>query len=226
MIEKPKKNKKRRRKVSKKVELLKAVLILIIIAGVIRLFIYSPYKVSDSSMLNSLYPGDYLLSSKISYRFGSPKAGDLIVFAHPFRQGESLISRIIATEGQKVEISGKTIIVDNQPINEYPNIQHSDYRILPPDFSDRDYMPAIMVPPGHVFVLSDNRDQTEDSRNYGAVDVNFIEGKATFVYFSWAPDPNAPKMRSPYITPAIQIFFYNLINFSNRVRWDRLFTSS
>ncbi len=226
MIERPRIKNKARRSVSKTAELLKGLAIFILIAVILRIFLVGPFKVSGDSMNKSLYTGDYLLISKISYWNSKPSPGDLVQFEHPFHTGVDLVSRIIATEGQIVQISGKTVLVNGEQLKEKPTVSFSDYRILPADFSNRDYMQTQLVPPGHIFVLGDNRDSAEDSRQFGFVKNESIKGKALFVYFSWAPDPNAPKMESPYITPALQIFFYNLIHFSQRIRWDRLFTSS
>jgi signal peptidase I len=156
---------------------------------------------------------------------GAPAVGDLVLFEHPLHPGEMLVRRVIATEGQAVEISGKAVYVNGEPFKETSEVQHSDYRILPRDFSNRDYTNPEKVPPGHVYVLGDNRDQAEDSRNFGFVAKNTIEGKGLFIYFSWTPDPKAPKMRPPYIIPALQILFYNIGTFPSRVRWDRLFST-
>jgi signal peptidase I len=152
--------------------------------------------------------------------------GDVVVFDHPFRIDEKLARRVIATEGQTVEIVGKMVYVDDMPFPEPSTVTHTDYRILPSDFSRRDYCPPQQVPSGHIYVLADNRDQSEDSRDFGFIDLNRVHGKATVVYFSWAPDPSAPKMESPYIIPAVQLLFYNLFHFPSRVRWDRFFASS
>ena len=174
-------------------------------------------------MQGGLLPGDFLLASKLSYKMDKPAVGDLVLMKNPIKIGESLVSRIVALEGQTVEIVGKSVYVDGQPFTEFESIQHSDYRILPKDFSNRDFMPPQLVPPGHIFVLGDNRDNCEDSRSFGSVPNSNILGKGLFVYFSWTPDPSAPKLESPYIVPAIHLFFYNVVNFGSRVRWDRLF---
>ncbi len=227
MLNKPKSNKKRKtRKISRKRELIKAVILIILIAATLRVFIVFPFKVDNDAMLGGFYSGDYMLASKISYRLGTPEAGDMVVFDHPFRAGETVVRRVIAVEGQTVEIVGKMVYVDGEPLSEPITVQNSDYRILPPDFSNRDYSPPQQIPPAHIYVLGDNRDQAEDSRDFGFISLSSIHGKALFVYFSWAPDPNAPKMKSPYITPAIQIVFYNLFHFPSRVRWDRFLASS
>ena len=213
--------------ISRKKELFLGLAIALAIAVAIRIFLAFPTKVNDRGMEAGLYAGDYLLCSSIPYKTASPKPGDIVVFEHPFKDGVKVTRRVIATGGQTIEIAGKMVYVDGEAINDYPGVRHSDYRILPKDFSGRDYFEAQQVPPGHIFVLGDNRDDeaTEDSREFGFVDVQKIKGKGLMVYFSWAPDPNAPKMESPYIIPAIQIFFYNLFHFPSRIRWDRFLAS-
>lgn len=227
MFKKNKKTKKgRSRRISKGRELIKAAILLILIAAVVRAFLVFPYKLPDEGMKNALYGGDFLLTSKISYRFSRPAVGDIVVFNHPFRPEDRLARRIVATEGQTVEIVGKMVYVNDEPYAESPSVTHSDYRILPSDFSNRDYSPPQQVPSGQIYVMADNRDQSEDSRDFGCIDLTQVRGKGILVYFSWAPDPDAPRWESPYIVPAIQILFYNLFHFPSRVRWDRLFISS
>ena len=227
MLKKSKPNKKRKnRNISRKSELIKAIILVILIAATLRAFVVFPFEIDSDAMLGGLYHGDYVLASKISYRLGTPEAGDVVVFDHPFRAGERVARRVIAIEGQSLEIVGKMVYLDGEPLSEPITVQHSDYRILPPDFSNRDYSPPQQVPPAHVYVLGDNRDQSEDSREFGFIPLSSIHGKAVFVYFSWAPDPNAPRMESPYIIPAIQIVFYNLFHFPSRVRWSRFLVSS
>ncbi|MEE9554693.1 MAG: signal peptidase I [candidate division Zixibacteria bacterium] len=227
MLNQSKQSKKRKKRViSKKRELIKASILILLIATALRVFVVFPQKLPDDAMQNSLYSGDFMMVSKITYKFNSPAIGDLVVFDHPFRPEEKLARRVIATAGQTVEIVGKMVYINDEPISDYPSVTHSDYRILPSEFSTRDYCPPQQVPSGQVYVLADNRDQAEDSRDFGFVDLSVIKGKSLFVYFSWAPDPNAPVMESPYIIPAIQLFFYNLFHFPSRIRWDRFFVTS
>ncbi|OGC91123.1 MAG: signal peptidase I [candidate division Zixibacteria bacterium RBG_16_53_22] len=224
MIEKPKKKKKRaKRKLSRTAEFFKAAFIILVIGTILRIFVVTPYEVSDNSMQSSLLAGDFLMTSQLAYRFDKPKVGDLILLEHPLKLGQKLSRRIVAVEGQRVRIESKVVYVDDKPLPDFATAKHSDNRILPREFSDRDFMSSQIVTPGHVFVMGDNRDQTEDSRDFGLVPTANIKGKGLFVYFSWTLDPNAPKMESPYIVPAIQIFFYSLYTFPSRVRWDRFF---
>jgi signal peptidase I len=222
MINKPHKKKKHLKKLSKTQEILRGVFLVVLIGGILRLFVVNPFRIEGTAMQSGLYPGDFLMASKLAYRSAKPHVGDLVLFEHPLRMGEKLVRRVVATEGQSVEMIAKTVYIDGQPFSDFASVTHADKRILPRDYSNRDYLPRQQVPPGHIFVLGDNRDQSEDSRNFGCVSTTAVEGKGLFVYFSWAPDPGAPKLESPYIIPAIQLFFYNLVSFPSRVRWDRI----
>jgi signal peptidase I len=173
-------------------------------------------------MEDALFEGDFLLTSQLSYRAGMPQPGDLIVFQHPFNLDEKASGRVVAVEGQTVDIINKVVYVDNAELEEHVNVKHSDERIISETYSGRDNIGPVQVPAGAVYVLCDNRDVGEDSRNFGPVNIDNIKGKGLFVYWSWRPDPNAPKMESPYITPAISILLYNLYHFPSRVGWDRL----
>jgi signal peptidase I len=223
MISKPRKKKKHFKKLSKTQEILRGVFLVVLIGGILRLFVVNPFRIEGTAMQSGLYPGDFLMASKLAYRSAKPNVGDLVLFEHPLRVGDKLVRRVVATEGQTVEMSAKMVYIDGQPFSDFPSVSHIDKRILPRDYSTRDYMARQQVPPGFIFVLGDNRDDSEDSRNFGCVATTAVEGKGLFVYFSWAPDPGAPKLKSPYVIPAIELFFYKLYSFPSRVRWDRLF---
>jgi len=219
---KKKKQKPKRRRHSRIWDLIKAAVVVAFIGLVLRIFVFMPYIAKSSSMEDALYAGDYLLTSKLAYHSDNPQTGDLIVFEHPFKVGELVAGRVAAGEGHTVQIVDKILYVDDQAAGDFVNVKHTDDRILPPGYSNRDNLDPIEVPSGTVYVLSDNRDNGEDSRNFGLVSLDKIAGKGLFVYWSWKPDPNAPKMESPYITPAISILFYNLFHFPSRIGWDRI----
>lgn len=213
---------RRKRKPSKAAEFLKALVIVILIGIVLRVFVVVPYRVSGQDMQSCLYDGDFLLASQLAYRSENPKVGDIVVFEHPIKVGTDKVGRIIAREGQTVEIKGKVVYVDGNPLNDALYASHSDYRILPSDYSSRDFYGPSKVPAGSVFILVDNRDTGEDSRQFGPVNCANIKGKGMFVYWSWKTDPNAPKWESPYIAPALEILFYNIGHFTSRVSFDRI----
>lgn len=217
---------KRKKSSSRRTEFIKAAIIVVIIGLALRLFVFMPYHLKDVDMENLLFEGDFLLVNQLAYKFGEPETGDIIVFEHPFKIGETKIGRIIATEGKKAEIIGKMIYIDGELVEEPEHVKHSDHRIIPESFSNRDFFPPVKVPAGAVYVLCDNRDISHDSRDFGTVNIENIKGKGMFVYWSWKPDPNSPHWESPYVIPAVKILFYNLFHFPSRVRWGRLGTSS
>jgi signal peptidase I len=217
---------RRKRRPSKTAEFLKALIIVVLIGIVLRVFVLLPHRVSGQDMQRCLYDGDFLLASQLAYRSENPKVGDIVIFEHPIKVGIYKVGRIIAEEGQIVEIKGKIVYINGTPLNDASYASHSDYRILPSDYSSRDFYGPTKVPAGSVFILVDNRDVGEDSRQFGPVSYANIKGKAMFVYWSWKPDPNAPKWESPYIIPAIEILFYNIGHFTSRVSFDRIGTSA
>lgn len=199
-----------------------ASVIALVIVFVLRTFVVQAYRIPSQSMEDTLLAGDFVLVNKVAYHFGEPKPGQVIVFKYPLNPDKSYVKRVVALPGQTVAIRNKVLFIDGKPAPSYPGVKHTDSKILPPDFSSRDNFGPIQVPPDNLFVLGDNRDDSQDSRVWGFVPKANLIGKAMFVYWSWKPDPKAPKWESPYITPLFAIFFYNLTHFPSRMRWDRL----
>lgn len=203
---------------------IKVVLLAILIAFLLRAFVVQAYKIPSSSMEDSLLAGDFILVNKLHYRFNEPKPGEVIVFKYPLNSSKDMVKRVLAVEGQSVEIKNKVIYVDGKIVSEPPSAKHIDNRILSGDYSARDNFGPEQVPAGHLFVLGDNRDNSQDSREWGFLDMSLIKGKALIVYWSWTADPYAPKFRSPYIIPLLEIIFYNLGHLTERLRLGRIGT--
>jgi signal peptidase I len=204
-------------------EYVEAILIAVVIAVILRMFVVQAYRVSSGSMENSLHEGDFAFVNKFCYRFADPQINDVIVFEFPMNTTKDYIKRIVALPGQKVEIRNKQLYVDSQLVADIGGITHTDPQTLRVEYSQRDFFGPLIVPTNQYFVMGDNRDDSQDSRFWGCLDRSHIKGKAVFIYFSWAPDPNAPTISSPYIFDLFGSFFYNLTHFPSRVRWDRLF---
>jgi signal peptidase I len=116
------------------------------------------FAVVDTSMEPVLSPGDYLLA-----RTRAPRPGEIVVFEHPGRAGFHLVKRVIAVEGETVEITSGTVHVDGSVRDPAGELLHTA-----PDG-------AWVVPDGHCFVLSDARTATTaDSRSLGCVPVEGI----------------------------------------------------
>jgi signal peptidase I len=113
------------------------------------------------------------------------RPGDVIVFQPPplaHREGaeDAYIKRCVALAGQSVEIRNKRLYVDGELILE-PYALHRDARMDP----RRDNFGPWVVPAGHLFVLGDNRDFSDDSRFWGTLPMNLVHGRAIIRYFSW-----------------------------------------
>jgi signal peptidase I len=194
----------------------------LLIAFLLRTFVVQAYKLPSSSMEDSLLSGDYVLVNRLHYRYNEPKQGEIIVFKYPLNPSKDMVKRVVALEGQTIEIRNKIVYVDGKMVPDPDMAKHSDPRILPEDYSARDNFGPAQVPAGHLFVLGDNRDNSQDSRKWGFLDRSFIKGKALVIYWSWTEDPHAPKFRSPYIIPLLEIIFYNLGHLGDRLRLGRI----
>ncbi len=188
----------------------------ILIAFILRTFVVQAYKIPSSSMEDLLLGGDFILVNKIYYHYKEPQPGEIIVFKYPLNPSKDMVKRVVATEGQTVEIINKIVYIDGKIVPDPILAKHIDPRVLPQDYSTRDNFGPAQVPAGHLFVLGDNRDDSQDSRDWGFLDMNYIKGKAIIVYWSWAIDPHAPKFESPYIIPLFEIIFYNLGHLTER----------
>jgi signal peptidase I len=177
-------------------EYLEPIVIAILIALFIRTFIVQAFKIPSSSMEPTLQVGDHLLVNKFIYgikvpfvdskyfQFKNPQRGDIIVFIYPKDRSKDFIKRVIGTEGEKVEIIHNNIYIDDKLIDDpwghYDERSQSAKYLQP-----MEKFGPILVPQRSLFVLGDNRDNSQDSRYWGYVNVNEVNGKAFIIYFSW-----------------------------------------
>lgn len=183
-------------------EYLEPIVIAVLIAVFIRTFIVQAFKIPSSSMEPTLLVGDYILVNKFIYgvriplmdkklfELGKPKRGDVIVFIFPKDRSKDFIKRVIGTEGEKVEIIRDKIYIDGKLIED-PWGHYSEQSDLKNYFQFMERYGPESVPKDSLFVLGDNRDNSQDSRFWGFVNVNEVKGKAFIIYFSldW-PAPN------------------------------------
>lgn len=204
-------------------EYLETAAIALVAAILMRIFVVSAYRVSSSSMADSLLEGDYIFVNKLAYEYGTdPRAGDVIVFKYPNNPTKEYIKRIVALPGQTVQIADKAVYVDGEVAAIPEGSKNIDKRIIPGDLSYRDNFGPFLVPTDAYFVMGDNRDDSRDSRFWGTVPAENVIGKAVFVYWSWQPNPDSPDWGFPYIIDAVQWMGYGLFNFPSLVRWSRI----
>ena len=148
-----------------------------LLAQGIKTFIVQPYIVPTGSMIPTIEIGDRLLAEKISYRFREPEVGEIVVFADPTGQHPALIKRVIATEGQTVDIRDGAVWVDGKLLAEpYVHGKVTDPGTVA--------MP-VKVPEGSVWLMGDNRPNSGDSRFLGPQPLTAIKGRAVVTY--WPP---------------------------------------
>lgn len=161
------------------------VIIAVALSFLIRNYILTPYEIPSGSMLDTIQLQDRVMSERISYYIGEPQQGDIITFTDPSEPSRTLIKRIIAIEGQTVDLRDGMVYVDGKPLNEPYTDGKASYPldavegITPEEAISFPYT----VPKGYVWVMGDNRTESADSRVFGAVPTDTISGKALFRYW-------------------------------------------
>jgi signal peptidase I len=159
-------------------EWLKAVVIALVLAFVIRHFLFAPVIVDGESMMPTLEHNDRMIVNKISYAFGDPERFDIIVFHAP--AGKDYIKRVIGLPGDEIEYRNDVLYVNGEPVEEpYLDELKQAYN---GDRLTRDFQ-AVTVPEGELFVLGDNRGRSKDSRDIGTIHIDEVIGKANVVFW-------------------------------------------
>lgn len=130
-------------------------------------------RVDGNSMLPTLENGEFVLVSKLSYTFGDFSRGDIIVFHFPLNPEEELIKRVIGLPGDHVSVRDGQVYVND-------NLLDEAYTTQPPNYSG-DWV----VTEDHLFVLGDNRNNSNDSKDWGLLPHENVVGKAVLIY--WPP---------------------------------------
>lgn len=147
---------------------------------VIYLFILTPNQVKGASMENTFRTGDYILTSRVTYKFRKIERGDVVVFKSPKNPDIEYIKRIIGLPGDIITISKEGVVRVN-------NIELAEQYIatttnLWEDGCIKDDVPYI-VPADYIFVMGDNRQRSSDSREFCAVTKDSIIGDVFYRYF-------------------------------------------
>ena len=150
------------------------------LALLIQAFVIRPFIVSGNSMDPNIKNGQYLIIDGVTYRFREPARGDVIVFRAPPEPSKFYIKRIIGVPGDTVDIRGSTVTITNTT--------HPDGLVLNDSFithKNSDTL-RITVPEGSFFVMGDNRAQSSDSRVWGPVPRNYMDGRALLRLFPFS----------------------------------------
>lgn len=181
------------------IDIIETVVVAAAIFVVVYLFLLQPHQVRGASMEPNLSDGQYILTDKISYRFGEPRRGDIVIFKAPADETYDYIKRVIALPGETISIKEGKIIIKN---SEHPK----GFELEEPYPTNGESSPGSVLEGGtelklsdnSYFVLGDNRSQSYDSKDWGELPRKNIIGKGWLRYW-----------------PASKISFIRRVNYSN-----------
>lgn len=158
---------------------LRTLLLALLIALVVRVWVAEPRFIPSNSMEPTLHIGDRLIVDKLSYHWRSPHQGDIVVFHPPdllvergYAPNQAFIKRVIGEPGQTVQVSQGKVYVDGTALTEPYILEAPAYEMWP-----------VSVPNGYVFVLGDNRNDSNDSHVWGVLPQGNIVGRAKFRFW-------------------------------------------
>jgi signal peptidase I len=186
------------------------ILVAIFLALLVRTFVWTGYRVPTSSMAPTLLPGDFIFAYRLPYGVRipltetkwivhAPARGEVVVFTFPDQPKVSYVKRVIGLPGDRVEILHGALQVNGKKMEYTPKTSMS----LDPSFElvaehapegtrdifrrkgggSKSFAPLI-VPPNEVFLLGDNRDVSDDSRYWGTVPLERIDGRVQLIWLS------------------------------------------
>jgi len=151
------------------------VLVLVSVVAIARIFFVEPFRTDGVSMVPTFRSGDQVLVDKRAYRHALPRRGDLVVFHAP-GTGAVTLKRAIGLPGDNVGIEDGRLVINGRRRRE----PYTD-----PDAIDSVYFGPVRVRPGTVFLLGDNRLDSRDSRDFGAVARHALIGRVRGIL--WPP---------------------------------------
>jgi signal peptidase I len=216
-------------------EYFESIVIAVILALFVRTWVVQAFKIPTGSMENNLLIGDHLLVNKFVFgptATGLERAllpirdvrrGDVVVFKYPDEPERDFIKRVIGLPGETLELRNKKVIIDGRPLDE-PYVHFLEAASEAQEvtsFDVRERYGPVKVPPGHYFMMGDNRDNSQDSRYWGFLPRHYMKGRASMIYWSYESG------REDYLDEGFFATVKRLgsvvAHFFTRTRWERLF---
>ena len=196
-------------------------------------FVAQASQVPTGSMENTMLIGDFLLVNKMAYKepvlpfegavlpHKAIEHNDIVVFKSLEEPGKDLVKRVIGLPGDRIEIKNKQVLINGEPVAESFKL-HKDDRIFQENgyyrYDDliRDNFGPLDVPPGHYFVMGDNRDESYDGRYWGFLPFDHIKGRPWVIYFSYEAEDNT------HLRTSLRDRLGRLAKYIPKARWGRI----
>ncbi len=152
--------------------------VVLVLVWALRTYVFQTYEIPSGSMEDTIMTGDMVFAEKVSYYVRDPEAGDIVTFDDPQIAGRVLIKRCIATGGQTVDINDMDglVYVDGQPLSE-SYVKGETYTL------NGGVSYPYTVPEGYIWVMGDNRTNSQDSRYFGAIPISSVTGRGALIYW-------------------------------------------
>jgi signal peptidase I len=164
------------------IDLLITIAVAVVLVWGIQHFIARPYRVPSGSMLETIQIDDYVISERVTYYTQDPQPGQIVTFIDPANEDQTLIKRVIATEGDVVDMHEGAVYVNGEKLDE-PYTNGKPSYPLPNTLNNMSITYPYTVPEGCMWVMGDNRTNSADSRYFGAVPMSSVTGHACFIYW-------------------------------------------
>ena len=165
-------------------------MVLVAVAFLVVNALIGRFRIEQVSMQPNLHEGEYVIVDKVSYTFRQPERGEIVVLKNPSLGQPDLIKRVIGLPGETIEVRGGRTYINGQPLTE-PYLAQP----MVGDF------PATQLQANQYFVMGDNRNNSEDSRRFGARPMGDIVGRAWIIY--WPPADWQILSHPTYAAPAM-----------------------
>jgi signal peptidase I len=164
-------------------EWIKALLVALVLAWLIRFFLFAPIVVDGESMVTNLHNQDRLIINKISYNIGEVERFDIIVFKAT--ETKDYIKRVIGLPGESIMYRDDVLYVDGEPVHEpfLKELKKQTSGNVTYDFTLEESIGRKTIPEGHLFVMGDNRGRSKDSRNIGTIPIEDVIGEAAVQFW-------------------------------------------
>jgi len=183
-------------------ELLETLLVTVLVFAVVQMFVAQPFEVQQESMENTLLPGQYVLVDKLTPHFDAYHRGDVVVFTPPAGWSRDaadtpFVKRVIGVAGDTVTIKDGKVFLNGDALAE-PYVYGSQKTTVPSSGSA-----TWTIAPGHLFVMGDHREASQDSREFGPIETSSVIGRIWIRYWPFdsfgrlpdsqaSPSPGAP----------------------------------